>query len=398
MAETRASRYAAEACIGEHGNMLAERQHLQCGGDLVDLLHPRAERASADEDDDVAMRHRAALDGIDSGGLGDEHLRRPRVPKHAVFSYQRRVDRRALHHAPLGRKVADGEADRGRQAALAGSVGGHDYVISVNAVKRPQPVSERPASFTLLPPIQIRIQRLTRHRLHAGIEKPGAAQVQHHLRNGSRKEHLHGGEVTGAVGQRVDQTRNLPVDRCPIGRRGTFQPGRMSDRRDMQQQVRRATERGMQYHRVADRGVGQDISRAYAELRHTQHRPCRTRSGIEPDWLTGRRECCVRQRQTKSLRDDLRRRRSPEELAASARRCTGATTHLCGVLQRDLLLREPGADGLDFAGVFAVLGQQRDTAGNENTGIRAGRGKRHHHGWQALVAGRDAEYALARRQ
>ena len=60
-----------------------------------------------------------------------------------------------------------------------------------------------------------------------------------------------------------------------------------------------------------------------------------------------------------------------------------------------MILREARADGLDFGGIFALLREQRDAAGNENGGLAARRGERHHHGGQALVAGGDAEDALA---
>ena len=56
------------------------------------------------------------------------------------------------------------------------------------------------------------------------------------------------------------------------------------------------------------------------------------------------------------------------------------------------------ADRLDLAGVFAVAGRQSHAAGDQHAGqlLRAGQG--HHHGGQALVAGGDAQHALAARQ
>ncbi len=51
------------------------------------------------------------------------------------------------------------------------------------------------------------------------------------------------------------------------------------------------------------------------------------------------------------------------------------------------------ADGLYLACIFARFGQERDPAGDEDGGQWAGRGQRHHHGGESLVAGGDADHA-----
>ena len=87
---------AAETRIGEYGDVLAMRELLERGGDLVDLLHARAERAAADEDDDVALRDCAALDGVDGGGLRDEDAGRAGVTVDVAIADERRIDGGAL--------------------------------------------------------------------------------------------------------------------------------------------------------------------------------------------------------------------------------------------------------------------------------------------------------------
>ena len=54
-------------------------------------------------------------------------------------------------------------------------------------------------------------------------------------------------------------------------------------------------------------------------------------------------------------RDHLRGGGGAEELAAAAGRGAGAAAHLGRLFQRDLAVREAGADGLHLAGVLAVV-------------------------------------------
>ena len=54
VADAGAGGDAGEARVGEDGDVLAERQVLERRGDLVDLLHARAQRPAADQHEDVA--------------------------------------------------------------------------------------------------------------------------------------------------------------------------------------------------------------------------------------------------------------------------------------------------------------------------------------------------------
>ena len=111
--------------------------------------------------------------------------------------------------------------------------------------------------------------------------------------------------VLRAVGQYIDQARNAAVDLGPLVDGRPLEPGRMRDGREVQEQVRRSAERGVQDHRVADRGIGHDAevlipraARATSALR--------TAAGhVEPDRLAGGGQGRVRQGQAQRLANHL---------------------------------------------------------------------------------------------
>ena len=77
----------------------------------------------------------------------------------------------------------------------------------------------------------------------------------------------------------------------------------------------------------------------------------------------------VRQRQAERLADDLRRGRRAEELAAAAGAGAGPAAQLGRLSQRELAVREAGADRLDLAGVLAVeRGEQVTPPGTRTHG------------------------------
>ena len=117
-----------------------------------------------------------------------------------------------------------------------------------------------------------------------------------------------------------------------------------------------------------------------------------------PDRLAGGGQRGVGKRQPECLGNDLRRRRRTQELAASAGTPAGSTTQLGGFGQRQLAVSEAGPDRLDLARVLAVSRRQGHTARDEYARQVPGTRQRHHHRGQSLVAGRDAEHALAARE
>ena len=107
--------------------------------------------------------------------------------------------------------------------------------------------------------------------------------MQHDLRHAAGEKDLHGGEVAWAVGQRIDDARNLAIGALPVGARGPSQAGSVRDGGNVQQQIRRSAEGSVQDHRVADRGVSEDVARAEPELREPQQsarRACAASSQI----------------------------------------------------------------------------------------------------------------------
>jgi len=104
------------------------------------------------------------------------------------------------------------------------------------------------------------------------------------------------------------------------------------------------------------------------------------------------------QREAEGLAHHLGCRRGAEELAAAARGPAGTAAEVARLLEAQLALGEVGADALHLARVLAVGRRQRHAAGHQHAGQAPHGRERQHHGRQALVAGGDAENALARRQ
>ena len=65
------------------------------------------------------------------------------------------------------------------------------------------------AALGLLPPVEAGVERFAADGLDAAVEQACRAQVQHHFGNAAGEKHLHGREAARAVGQRVDEARNL---------------------------------------------------------------------------------------------------------------------------------------------------------------------------------------------
>src|SRR5712691_3117642 len=115
------------------------------GGDLVDLLHPRAHRAAADEHHDVAGLEAlgpAALDGGDGVALAGEHPRRPDLYIDTVGAHHAGVDRRALDDRAFRRQIAPRERHGTGEPAGAREPGIHDDFIGSHAVHGVEPLAQ----------------------------------------------------------------------------------------------------------------------------------------------------------------------------------------------------------------------------------------------------------------
>ncbi len=85
---------------------------LQRGGKLVGLFHAGAGRPAADHHHDIALLDLFPLDGLDRLRFRDKHPRPAGVAVNAIFTDDRRVDRRGLDYRAFRRDVARREANR----------------------------------------------------------------------------------------------------------------------------------------------------------------------------------------------------------------------------------------------------------------------------------------------
>ena len=131
--------------------MFAERQKLQCRGQLISLLHPGANRPAAGHDQHVAGFDFVLFDGRDGVVLAGEHLGRAFVRVDTVLVNQTRIDRGAFDDRPLGREVAAREHNRTRQATIAGALRRKDHVVGIDAVLFFQDFAEALAALGLFP-------------------------------------------------------------------------------------------------------------------------------------------------------------------------------------------------------------------------------------------------------
>ncbi len=222
--------------------------------------------------------------------------------------------------------------------------------------------------------------------------------MEHHFRDAAGEEDADGGVADGAVGQGVDEAGDLAVDVDPVLDGGAAQAGGVGDGGDVEEEVGGAAEGGMDDHGVVDGIGGEDLLEGDAALLKLGEGGGGAGGHVEPDGLAGRSEGGVGEGHAERFADDLGGGGGAEELTAAAGGGAGAAAQFGGFLQGEGALGEADADGLDFAGVFAVFGWEGDAAGDEDGGEIAASGEGHHHGGEAFVAGGDAHDAAAARE
>ena len=397
MADAGSGGDTRESSVGDERDALAVLHVLEGGGDLVGLGHARA-RTDADQCHDVTGVHGPGFQGGDGLALTGEHPHRTLVGEQAVGPDQLRRDSGALHQRALGREVAAQKGHGARQATGAGLVGRHDDLPRIDVVEVEKLFAQAGAALALLPPGEVLAERATSDRAGVEFEQTEVAQVQHRLRYTAGEVDLHRGEVTRAVGKRVDETRNLAVEAGPVLHGRTPQAGRVGDGRDVQHEIGRAAEGRVADHRVVDGVVGQDVACHRAGEVEAEQGAGGAAGDVAPDGRAGGGERGVGQGESEGLRHDLAGSRGAHELAATAGRTTGAAAHLRGVLEGDFVAGEAGGESLDLAGVLGLLCQQRNAARHEHRRQIGRTGERHEHRGQTLVAGGDAEHAAPRGQ
>ena len=208
---------------------------LQRGGELVGLFHAGAGRPAADHHHDIALLDLFPLDGLDSLRFRDKHPRPAGVAVNAIFTDDRRVDRRGLDHRAFRRDVARREADRRGQPFRFCLLRRQDHVIRIHAVLLAQALAEARPALGRLPPVEVLAHRLAGHGHGVQVQKAKIAQVEHHLRHAAREERAHGRVIVRAVGQHADQARHPAVDARPVLYVRDRAARRVGDGRDVQQ-------------------------------------------------------------------------------------------------------------------------------------------------------------------
>ncbi len=203
--------------------------------------------------------------------------------------------------------------------------------------------------------------------------------MQHHFRYAAVEKNLDGSEPSWSVRQNIHQPRRLPIDARPIFDGWSRKLRGVRNRGNVQQQIRASAERRVRNHRIVNRILSQDVVHCNMLRFHFDERTRRTSRQIEPDGLSRWRECGMCNRKTQRFGDDLARCRRAEELTAAAGRRARAASQFRRFFECDQSVREACAKRLNFAGVFALLWQQRNAAGNNHTRQRCLRRERHHH-------------------
>ena len=79
--------------------------------------------------------------------------------------------------------------------------------------------------------------------------------MEHDFRHSAGEISPHGGMIERAIGQNADEPGDLDVDLVRVVDRRAFQARGERDGRDMEQQIGRTAERGMNDHGVANGGI-----------------------------------------------------------------------------------------------------------------------------------------------
>ena len=296
---------------------------------------------------------------------------------------------------PPGARLPVGKVTVDVRPLFARGIGVHDDVIGIDAVAVAEHLTNRDAAFGLLPPVEHGSELLSGHGQCAGIEQAGAAEVQHDFGNASGHEDLHRGEVAGAVGKGVDDTRDFAVNAVPVIDRGAAQAGRVGDGGDVEDEVGGSAEGRVNDHGVGDGGIGEDALHGKVHGFEAQDRAGRAPRHIEPDRLSGRRERSVGEGHAQSFAYDLGSRCRPKELASASRAGARSAEVFGSGFEGDFVVGEARADGLDAASVLALLGEEGGAAGDQHAGEVGRARERHHHGGKAFVAGGHADDAAA---
>ncbi len=204
--------------------------------------------------------------------------------------------------------------------------------------------------------------------------RPRSRRCDHDLRHTAGQIGADGGVIGRAVGQNAHEPGDAEVDLVPVLDRGPGQPRRERDGGNVQEQVGRASERGVDRHGVVHGLRGENLLEGNALLHLVPKHAGRPSRHVLPDRLARGSQGRVRHGHAECLGHDLRGGGGAEELAAATGRGAGPATQLGGLLEAQLSMHEPHADRLDLAGVLAPFGRQGNASGDDQG--RQGRSNR----------------------
>jgi hypothetical protein len=80
--------------------------------------------------------------------------------------------------------------------------------------------------------------------------------MQHRFRYGASEKNLHGGEITRAIGKRIDKARDSSINFGPVSDRRPAKFCGMCDGRNVNKKIGGTAKSGVNNHGVSNRGVG----------------------------------------------------------------------------------------------------------------------------------------------
>ena len=261
MADASPGGDAGEAGIGDQRHPIAPGNVLQGACHLIGLFHPRSHRADAGEDHDIAGDDPPLLDRGDRCFLTREHACGPLVAINTVGADHARIDRGCLDDGALRGEVATREGERPLQPGPSRLPGLEDDIVGIDAVEIDKQLPEPPPPFAPAPPLERLGHRPARDGSRRAVDQPKGLEVEHHLRHTSSEEHSHRRMVDRAIGENAHEARYEVIDLDPVvdGRQGNA--GGVGEGGDVEEEIRRPTERGMDHHRVAQGSGRDDVAR-----------------------------------------------------------------------------------------------------------------------------------------
>ena len=319
--DARSRADTGEPSVRHDRHVLAPRQKLECRRDLVGLLHPASHGASTDQHHDVPRLHTTiagSFDRRDRLSLRHEDTRRSLMPVHAIVD-ERRVDGRRLDDGSFGTEVASRKTNGAGHPLGSSPIRRQNHVVRVDTVGFLQTLTQDAPPVAGFPPVEDLVPRGPGDRARIPAKDSQATQPQHHFRNAAGQIEPHGGMVARTIGKDIDEPRHLSIDRLPILDRRAPPPRSEGNRRNVKQEVRRSAAGCVRGHRIIQSIIRNEISAAKPGVGSSHQ--CRGRSPghVLPDRLAAGRQRCMGNRQPERLGNHLRRRRRPEELAASSR-------------------------------------------------------------------------------